>query len=206
MFKSNRVWMIGAVVCFAGLLALAEDVPPEKPPAPEKTPEGEAKDKAPLLTPVATFDALLAELKATKAKIILLSGWSAGSEACLKELPVLAGAAKSVAKDLPDLVVLGLCVDGGGAADDAAKKAAQDKAAEVVKAKALPFKNLLWTGRAEDLADKLGLQTTPHDALLSPEGKVLRNIDFGDEAEMFETTLRDEYKIATEALAAPAEK
>jgi thiol-disulfide isomerase/thioredoxin len=124
------------------------------------------------LRAISSLPDLLKAVAETKARVILLNVWAPGCSHCMVEMPALVRVAKTVFKGNSDLALLGLSL----APEGAKKDAALEKAQAIVKKKELPYTNLVWLGSGEVLQEKLGIQATPTNLLLSPDGKLLGEI------------------------------
>ena len=120
---------------------------------------------------------VLKTVKASGAKVILLNVWATDCSPCMAEMPVLVQVGEKF-KSNKDVAFVGLCLP----ADAAVKKGALAVATAIVKKKEIPYPNLVWLGTAESLQDKFDIQGTPYNVLLSPDGKILSEVEVPENA------------------------
>ncbi len=122
-------------------------------------------------------DDVLGAIKNTKAKVILLNMWGIACAPCLAEMPILARVAEKL-KHNPNVAFLGLCIPEEGTP----KAETLKSAATLMQTKKVAYRNMLWTGNGEALADKFNAAGTPVTIVLSAEGKTLAEIEMPEES------------------------
>ena len=126
---------------------------------------------------------VLKTIKASGAKVIWLNVWATECSPCMAEMPVLVRLAGKFKRDA-NVAFVGLCLPSDVLA---LKKDAMAVANAIVKKKELPYPNLVWLGSGDALQEKFNIQGTPYNALLSPDGKILSEVDVpGDETKASE--------------------
>ena len=148
------------------------------------------------------FSDLLTALKATKGKVILLQVWAVGCSRCMAEMPLIVKASTETFGGNKDVAFLGVCL----AEEGADKKAAAEAAGAVVRKKAIPFTNLVWTGKGAILQEKLNVQGTPYTALLSADGTVLGEIELPRDPDKADAAIRKAVAAGLEQTAAARSK
>ena len=129
------------------------------------------QDVAKPLVSIEKVDDLLAAVKNTKAKVILLNFWGITCSPCKAEMPALTRASEKF-KDNPNVAFMGLCIP----EESVAKEKIVAGATEIVKERKVTYRNLVWSGTGEALLEKFDIQGTPYTILLSSEGKQLGEI------------------------------
>lgn len=127
-----------------------------------------SQDSVQPLKSVGKIDDLLAEVKSTKPKIILLNFWGIACSPCIAEMPTLNKASEKF-KNNPDVVFIGVCVPEEGIE----KEKIVSGATTVVEKRKVTYRNLIWTGTGDALLEKFDINGTPYTTLLSADGKVL---------------------------------
>ena len=123
------------------------------------------------LDSVAKVDELLAAVKGTKAKVVLLNMWGITCSPCIAEMPILTRAAEKF-KDNPSVAFIGLCIPEEGAA----KEKILEGAAAIVQKRQMTYRNLVWTGTGDALLDRFKIDGTPYTIILSADGKDLAEV------------------------------
>ncbi|HLX60402.1 MAG TPA: TlpA disulfide reductase family protein [Planctomycetota bacterium] len=123
------------------------------------------------LDSVSKVDDLLAAVKKTKAKVILLNFWGITCSPCIAEMPVLSRASEKF-KDNPNVAFLGVCIP----EESVAKEKLAESAAEIVRKRKVAYRNWIWSGTGDALLEKFDIQGTPYTVLLSSDGKLLGEI------------------------------
>lgn len=120
---------------------------------------------------VAKLDDLLATVKQTKAKVILLNFWGITCSPCKAEMPLLTRASEKFKGD-SNVAFIGLCIS----EESLSKEKLAEGAAEIIHQRKVTYSNLVWSGAGEALLEKFDIQGTPYTILISPEGKLLDEI------------------------------
>ena len=129
------------------------------------------EDAPKTLGSVAKVNDLLAVVKNTKAKVILLNFWGITCSPCIAEMPALTRASERF-KDNPSVAFQGICVP----ADNTAKEKIVASATEIIHQRRVTYRNMVWSGTGEALLEKFDIQGTPYTILVSSEGKQLSEI------------------------------
>ncbi len=162
-------------------------------------------EENPTVIAVSSLPELLKAVKETRSKIILLNVWGPDCSPCLAEMPSLVRLANTVFKGHSDLAIIGLSLGDEGAK----KEAALELAKTIIKKKGLPYPNFVWVGAGDVLREKLGIEGTPTNLLLSPEGKVLGEIEVSanpDKAEAELSKLLNDALVKLKASATKSEQ
>ena len=154
------------------------------------------------LSAIEKYSDLMAAIKASNAKVVLLQIWAVGCSRCMAEMPQLVRASTDAFGQNKDVAFLGLSV----APDDKDAKSAIEAASAVVAKKEIPYKNLVWTGDGAILREKLNVQGTPYTALFSADGTLLGELELPRDSEKADAAIKKAVSAALEHVVASQTK